>query len=79
MTHVNVTINNREYRMACEDGQEAHLLLESGERNAILAFGKHSAEKGFQLIDGGIESLGRLLQGITLTHRAAPPRLGAAA
>jgi cell division protein ZapA len=26
MTHVNVTINNRQYRMACEDGQEAHLL-----------------------------------------------------
>ena len=26
MNHVNVTINGRQYRMACEDGQEAHLL-----------------------------------------------------
>jgi len=24
--HINVTINGRQYRMACEDGQEAHLL-----------------------------------------------------
>jgi cell division protein ZapA len=27
MTHVNVTINGRQYRMACEDGQEAHLTM----------------------------------------------------
>ena len=27
MTHVNVTIHGRQYRMACEDGQEDHLLL----------------------------------------------------
>jgi cell division protein ZapA len=25
MAHVNVTINGRQYRMACEDGQEQHL------------------------------------------------------
>lgn len=25
MNHINVTINGRQYRMACEDGQEAHL------------------------------------------------------
>jgi cell division protein ZapA len=25
MSHVNVTINGRQYRMACEDGQEDHL------------------------------------------------------
>jgi cell division protein ZapA len=25
MTHVNVTINSRQYRMACDDGQEQHL------------------------------------------------------
>jgi cell division protein ZapA len=25
MPHVNVTINGRQYRMACEDGQEEHL------------------------------------------------------
>jgi cell division protein ZapA len=25
MAHVNVTINNRHYRMACDDGQERHL------------------------------------------------------
>jgi cell division protein ZapA len=27
MSHVSVTINSRQYRMACEDGQEDHLLL----------------------------------------------------
>ena len=27
MTHVNVTINGRQYRMACEDGQEGHLTM----------------------------------------------------
>ena len=26
MSHVNVTINGRQYRMACEEGQEARLL-----------------------------------------------------
>jgi cell division protein ZapA len=26
MSHVNVTINDRQYRMACEEGQEARLL-----------------------------------------------------
>jgi cell division protein ZapA len=26
MSQVNVTINGREYRMACEDGQEGHLM-----------------------------------------------------
>ena len=26
MNHVNVTINGRQFRMACEEGQEAHLL-----------------------------------------------------
>jgi cell division protein ZapA len=26
MSHVNVTINSRQYRMACEEGQEARLL-----------------------------------------------------
>ena len=26
MPHVNVTINGRQYRMACEDGEEQHLL-----------------------------------------------------
>src|SRR5579872_6360625 len=26
MSHVNVTINGRQYRMACEDGQESHLM-----------------------------------------------------
>jgi cell division protein ZapA len=25
MTHVNVTIHGRQYRMACEDGQESHV------------------------------------------------------
>ena len=26
MNHINVTINGRQYRMACEEGQEARLL-----------------------------------------------------
>jgi cell division protein ZapA len=26
MAHVNVTINGRQFRMACEDGEEAHLV-----------------------------------------------------
>ena len=26
MSHVSVTINGRQYRMACEDGQEGHLM-----------------------------------------------------
>jgi cell division protein ZapA len=26
MNHINVTINGRQYRMACEEGQEEHLL-----------------------------------------------------
>src|SRR4029453_336953 len=26
MAHVSVTINSRQYRMACEDGQEAHVV-----------------------------------------------------
>jgi cell division protein ZapA len=34
MSHINVTINGRQYRMACEDGQEDHLrgLAEEFER-----------------------------------------------
>ena len=30
MSHVNVTINGRQYRMACEEGQEARLLNLAG-------------------------------------------------
>ena len=37
MSHVNVTINGRQYRMACEDGQEEHLrsLAEDLERRIV--------------------------------------------
>ena len=31
MSHVTVTINGRQYRMACEDGQENHLIWLSGD------------------------------------------------
>ena len=31
MAHVSVTINGRQYRMACEDGQENHLIWLSGD------------------------------------------------
>jgi cell division protein ZapA len=33
MAHVNVTINARQYRMACGDGQEDHLLRLANELN----------------------------------------------
>ena len=31
MAHVSVTINGRQYRMACEDGQENHLIWLAGD------------------------------------------------
>jgi len=31
MAHVSVTINGRQYRMACEDGEENHLIWLSGD------------------------------------------------
>jgi cell division protein ZapA len=45
MRHINVTINGRQYRMACEDGQEARLLklaesLESRIRKLRGKFGE---------------------------------------
>ncbi|RYX86996.1 MAG: cell division protein ZapA [Bradyrhizobiaceae bacterium] len=45
MTHVNVTINGRQYRMACEEGQETRLLrladsLESRVANLRGKFGE---------------------------------------
>ncbi|MDB5620030.1 cell division protein ZapA [Tardiphaga sp.] len=45
MSHVNVTINGRQYRMACEEGQEARLLrlaesLESRVENLRGKFGE---------------------------------------
>ncbi len=45
MNHVNVTINGRQYRMACEEGQEARLLklaesLESRVENLRGKFGE---------------------------------------
>lgn len=36
MAHVNVTINARQYRMACEDGQEDHLLRLARDLNARI-------------------------------------------
>jgi cell division protein ZapA len=33
MSHVSVTINRRQYRMACEDGQENHLLRLANDLN----------------------------------------------
>ena len=45
MSHINVTINGRQYRMACEEGQEARLLklaesLESRVANLRGKFGE---------------------------------------
>lgn len=45
MSHINVTINGRQYRMACEEGQEARLLklaesLESRVENLRGKFGE---------------------------------------
>ena len=36
MAHVSVTINGRQYRMACEDGQENHLIWLSGDLDRRL-------------------------------------------
>ena len=36
MAQVNVTINGRQFRMACEDGQEDHLLKLAGELDARI-------------------------------------------
>ncbi len=33
MSHVSVTINGRQFRMACDDGQEEHLLRLAGTVN----------------------------------------------
>ncbi|MFZ5733210.1 MAG: cell division protein ZapA [Pseudomonadota bacterium] len=42
MSHINVTINGRQYRMACEEGQEARLLrlAESLESRIVSLRGK---------------------------------------
>lgn len=37
MPQVTVTINSRQYRMACEDGQEEHLLALCGDINRRIA------------------------------------------
>lgn len=37
MAQVNVTINTRQYRMACEDGEEEHLLKLAGEFDGRIA------------------------------------------
>ena len=37
MAHVSVTINGRQYRMACEDGQENHLIWLSGDLDRRIA------------------------------------------
>jgi cell division protein ZapA len=38
MTQVSVTINGRQFRMACEDGQEGHLMNLARELDARIAF-----------------------------------------
>src|SRR5205807_6190704 len=37
MAHVSVSINGRQYRMACEDGQENHLVWLSGDLDRRIA------------------------------------------
>jgi cell division protein ZapA (FtsZ GTPase activity inhibitor) len=37
MSHINVTINGRQYRMACEEGQEVRLCAASSARAATRA------------------------------------------
>ncbi len=36
MAHVKVTVNSREYPVACEDGEEAHLIELAGYLNRIV-------------------------------------------
>ena len=38
MAHVSVTINSRQYRMACDDGQEHHLgIVERDHRKFLMS------------------------------------------
>ena len=51
MNHINVTINGRQYRMACEEGQEVRLLRlaessRSAESKACAASSGKSATRG---------------------------------
>ena len=51
MSHVNVTINSRQYRMACEDGQEDRLLKLAGDLESRIGqlrgkFGAPGAARG---------------------------------
>ncbi len=44
MSHINVTINGRQYRMACEEGQEVRLLkLAETSRYASSSSAENSA------------------------------------
>jgi hypothetical protein len=53
------------------------LLFERRDGHAFVGFGKDLAQEALELVDGGIEPLGCLLQSVCLTHRAPPPRSGA--
>ncbi len=51
MSHINVTINGRQYRMACEEGQEVRLLklaenLRAARRDRCAASSARSAMRG---------------------------------
>jgi hypothetical protein len=51
--------------------------LKRRDGHALVGFGKDLAQEALELVDGGIESLGCLLQSVSLTHSAPPPRSGA--
>ena len=57
MSHINVTINGRQYRMACEEGQEVRLLklAESLESRVEELRGKFG-----EIGDARLQALGEL-------------------
>ena len=65
MAHVSVTINGRQYRMACEDGQENHLIWLSGDLD------RRSAEEVLALLRTLNETLGKTVLMVTHDPHAA--------
>jgi hypothetical protein len=59
-------------------GQEAELLLKRRHRDRFVTLREDLTQEAFELIDGGIQSISRLLQSVSLAHCAPPPSSGAA-
>ena len=74
MSHINVTINGRQYRMACEEGQEVRLLkLAEQLESRIQALGTDRSRLADEL-DGALMKARKLER----TNREISDRLDAA-